>query len=100
VPARGLTNEVHRGLELNVPGRELRLRLTRRIQWHQQKTDMLITQMRKVMEVEREAGDDLLDVIGRYETPRLPLKKRLTKHQERAAFLAFIRDRLVDAGWT
>lgn len=86
---------VVRGLELEVSGRELGVRLSDRIRWHRERGDALLAQIKKLGEVEREAGADLA-VFGRYDSPRDTLENKLREHQERAAFLAFVRDH-VDA---
>ena len=89
-----LPREATRGIQLNVPGRELVVRLGERIRWHRERADALILQMKKVAEVEREAADDLLDILGQYASPRKPLEKRVREHQDRAAFLTFLRDHI------
>ena len=86
------------GIRLTVNGRELAVRIGERIRWHRERGDILIQQMKKLTEVERSAADDLAYMLGRYESPRALLEKRLREHEERATFLAFVRDHLaVDA---
>lgn len=84
--------EAIRGIQLNVPGRELVVRLADRIRWHRERADALISQMTKLAKVEHEAADDLIGALGRYESPRSILEKRVREHQERATFLTFVRD--------
>jgi hypothetical protein len=84
--------EVIRGIDLDVPGRELVVRIGERIRWHRQRADVLIEQLKKLSDVEQNAADDLANILGRYESPRAILEKRLRHHQERATVLAFIRD--------
>jgi hypothetical protein len=91
-PALSANREAIRGIQLNVPGRELVIRLTERIRWHRERADTLIMQMKKLADVEREAADDLVGVLGHYESPRKPLEKRVREHQDRATFLTFMRD--------
>jgi len=79
---------------LTVNGRELAVRIGERIRWHRERGDTLIQQMKKLSEVEQSAAEDLATVLGRYESPRAVLEKRLREHQDRAAFLAFVRDHL------
>ena len=86
--------EVIRGITLTVSGRELAVRLGERIRWHRERGDTLIEQMIKLSEVERSAAEDLANVLGRYESPRAILEKRLREHQDRATFLAFVRDHI------
>jgi hypothetical protein len=86
--------EAIRGIHLDVPGRELAVRLTERIRWHRERADALIAQMKKVVDVEREAADDLVGLLGRYESPRASLEKKVREHQERASFLTFVRDHI------
>jgi hypothetical protein len=81
-----------RGLHLDVSGRELAVRLSERIRWHHERADALIAQMKKLRDVEQEAGNDLVGVLGRYESPRVALEKKVREHQERAGFLMFVRD--------
>ena len=83
------------GIRLTVNGRELAVRIAERIRWHRERGDILIQQMKKLTEVERSAADDLAFMLGRYESPRALLEKRLHEHEERATFLAFVRDHLV-----
>lgn len=88
----GLKRETIRGIQLNVPGRELVVRLTDRIRWHRERADALIAQMTKLAQVEHEAADDLVGALGRYDSPRSVLEKNVREHQERATFLTFVRD--------
>jgi hypothetical protein len=87
--------EIVHGIKLTVSGRELGVRLTDRIRWHRERGDALVTQMKRLEDVERDAGDDLANVLGRYDSPRVALDKKLREHQERASFLAFVRDHIV-----
>ncbi len=87
-----LKREAVRGIQLNVPGRELVVRLADRIRWHRERADALIAQMTKLAQVEHEAADDLVGVLGRYDSPRVALEKKVREHQERATFLTFVRD--------
>ena len=82
------------GISLTVNGRELAVRIAERIRWHRDRGDALIQQMKKLIEVERSAADDLAYMLGRYESPRAILEKRLREHEERATFLAFVRDHI------
>lgn len=50
--------------------------------------------MKKLGEIERDAADEIANVIGRYESPRIILEKKLREHQERASFLMFLRDHI------
>lgn len=86
--------DVINGIALVVNGRELVVRLGERIRWHRERGDRLIAQMAKLADIERTAADDLATLLGRYESPRALLEKRLREHQDRATFLAFIRDHL------
>jgi hypothetical protein len=86
--------EVIRGIALSVNGRELAVRIAERIRWHRERGDTLIEQLKKLAEVERSAAEDLANVLGRYESPRAILEKRLREHRDRATFLAFVRDHL------
>ena len=80
-------------ITVTVNGRELAVRVGERIRWHRERGDALITQMKKLTEVERGAAEDLATILGgRYESPRGALERRLREHQDRATFLAFIRD--------
>jgi len=92
-PTRPL--DVIHGIRLEVTGSELAVRLEQRIRWHRDRNDALIGQMKKLAEVERDAANELANTIGRYESPRLVLEKRVREHQERASFLAFLRDHIV-----
>jgi hypothetical protein len=82
------------GLKLQVRGRELAVRIGERIRWHRARGDALIAQMKKLGEIERDAADELENVIGQYESPRIILDKKLREHQERASFLTFLRDHI------
>jgi hypothetical protein len=84
--------EVVQGIRLQVTGRELAVRLGERIRWHRERGDALIEQMKKLTEVERGAADELANILGRYESPRVILEKKLREHHERASFLTFLRD--------
>ena len=92
---RPVQPETIQGIRLTVNGRELTVRIAERIRWHRERSDILIQQMKKLTEVERSAADDLAYMLGRYESPRALLEKRLREHEERASFLAFVRDHLV-----
>ena len=92
---RAVQPETIQGIRLTVNGRELTVRIAERIRWHRERSDILIQQMKKLTEVERSAADDLAYMLGRYESPRALLEKRLREHEERASFLAFVRDHLV-----
>jgi hypothetical protein len=92
---RPVQPEPIQGIRLTVNGRELTVRIAERIRWHRERADILIQQMKKLTEVERSAADDLAYMLGRYESPRGLLEKRLREHEERASFLAFVRDHLV-----
>jgi hypothetical protein len=92
---RTVQPETIQGIRLTVNGRELTVRIAERIRWHRERSDILIQQMKKLTEVERSAADDLAYMLGRYESPRALLEKRLREHEERASFLAFVRDHLV-----
>ena len=92
---RPVQPEPIQGIRLTVNGRELTVRIAERIRWHRERADILIQQMKKLTEVERSAADDLAYMLGRYESPRALLEKRLREHEERASFLAFVRDHLV-----
>ncbi|HEY0871957.1 MAG TPA: hypothetical protein VGD94_00690 [Vicinamibacterales bacterium] len=87
--------EVIEGIIVAVNGRELAVRVGERIRWHRERGDSLIAQMKKLTEVERSAAEDLAAMLGgRYESPRGVLERRLREHQDRATFLAFIRDHI------
>ena len=86
--------EVINGIRLTVNGRELAVRVGERIRWHRERGDILIEQMKKLAEVELTAAEDLANILGRYESPRAIMEKRLREHQDRAVFLAFIRDHI------
>jgi hypothetical protein len=90
VPAR----EVIDGIKLTVNGRELAVRISERIRWHRERGDNLIEQTKKLSEVESSAAEDLATVLGRYDSPRTIIEKRLRDHQDRAVFLSFIRDHI------
>lgn len=82
------------GLTLKVAGRELSVRLGERVRWHRERADVLIEQLAKLGEVERAARDDLDKILGRFDSPRGTMEKALREHQERANYLAFVRDHL------
>jgi hypothetical protein len=84
--------EVVEGIRLQVSGRELGVRLGERIRWHRERGDALIEQMKKLTDLELGAADALTGTLGRYESPRAVLEKKLHEHQERASFLTFLRD--------
>ena len=86
------SREVVQGIRLQVTGRELAVRLSERIRWHRERGDALIDQMKRLTEVERGAAEELANVLGRYESPRVILEKKFREHRERASFLAFLRD--------
>jgi hypothetical protein len=86
------TREIIQGIRLQVTGRELVVRLGERIRWHRERGDALIEQMKKLTEVERDAADELANVLGRCESPCVILEKKLREHQERASVLTFMRD--------
>ena len=93
--SRRVEREVINGITVTVNGRELAVRVGERIRWHRERGDALITQMKKLTEVERGAAEDLATILGgRYESPRGALERRLREHQDRATFLAFIRDHI------
>jgi hypothetical protein len=50
--------------------------------------------MTKLAEIERNAVDDLVTILGRYKSPRALMEKRLREHQDKATFLAFVRDHI------
>src|SRR5262249_51733485 len=91
---RPTPGEVVRGINLTVSGRELAVRLTERIRWHRERGDALLVQMKKLLEVEREAGEDLANALAGDNSPRATVDKKLREHQERASFLTFIRDHI------
>lgn len=92
---RAAEREVIHGITVAVNGRELAVRVGERIRWHRERGDALIAQMKKLTEVERSAAEDLAALLGgRYESPRGALERRLREHQDRATFLAFIRDHI------
>lgn len=93
VPAQSL--DVIHGIRLQVTGGELAVRLEQRIRWHRDRNDALIGQMKKLAEVEHETANELANTLGRYESPRIALEKRVREHQERASFLSFLRDHIV-----
>jgi hypothetical protein len=82
------------GLALRVTGRELAVRLGERVRWHRERADVLIEQLVKLGEVDRAAADDLATSLSRFESPRGTMEKALREHQERATYLAFVRDHL------
>lgn len=86
--------DVVQGLRLHVSGRELTVRLGERIRWHRDRADALIEQMKKLSDVERAATDELAKALTRYDSPRTLIEKQLREHQERASFLAFLRDHI------
>jgi hypothetical protein len=88
-------DEVIDGIAVTIKGRELAVRVGERIRWHRERGDRLIEQMKKLVEVERSAAEDFVTMLGRYDSPRAMLEKRLRDHQERARFLAFIRDHIL-----
>jgi hypothetical protein len=92
--ATGTSPELIAGINVTIKGRELAIRIGERIRWHRERGDVLIQQMKKLTEVERSASDDLAFMLGRYTSPRALLEARLREHEERAAFLAFVRDHL------
>ena len=95
IASRPAEREVINGITVTVNGRELAVRIAERIRWHRERGDALITQMKKLTEVERSAAEDLATILGgRYESPRGALERRLREHQDRATFLAFIRDHI------
>jgi len=93
-PSLPQSRDVVQGLKLQVRGRELAVRIGERIRWHRARGDALIAQMKKLGEIERDAADELENVIGQYESPRIILDKKLREHQERASFLTFLRDHI------
>jgi len=84
--------EVVHGIKLDVTGRELGIRLDVRIRWHRERGDALLAQMKKLGEVDHDAGDALANALGRYDSPRAVLEKKLREHRDRAGFLTFVRD--------
>lgn len=92
-PTAALTpREIVQGIRLQVTGRELAVRLGERIRWHRERGDALIDQLKKLTDLEREAADTFTQLLGRYDSPRAALQKKLHEHQERASFLTFLRD--------
>jgi hypothetical protein len=87
--------DVIQGIRLQVTGSELAMRLEQRIRWHRDRNDALNGQMKKFAEIERDAANELANGIGRYESPRIVLEKKVREHQERASFLMFLRDHIV-----
>jgi hypothetical protein len=94
-PSAAASGELIAGITITIKGRELAVRIADRIRWHRERGDMLIQQMRKLTELERTAAEDLAYMLGRYESPRALLEKRLRDHEQRASFLAFVRDHIV-----
>ena len=82
------------GISVTINGRELAVRIEQRIRFHRERADILIQQMKKLLEVERTTADDLPYMLGRYDSPRALLEMRLRRHEERATFLAFIHDHI------
>ena len=76
-PSLPQSRDVVQRLKLQVRGRELAVRLGERIRWHRARGDALIAQMKKLGEIEHDAADELEDVIGRYESPRIILDRKL-----------------------
>ncbi len=62
--------EIVQDLRRHVTGKELAVRLAERIRWHRERGDVLIQQMKKLGEVEREAADELAKALSGYESPR------------------------------
>jgi hypothetical protein len=77
-----------------VTGRELSVRLGERVRWHRGRADVLIEQLAKLGEVERAVRDDLDTLLARLKSPRGTLERAMRAHQERAVYLAFVRDHL------
>jgi hypothetical protein len=92
--ATRMSHEPIRGIALTVNGRELAVRIGERIRWHRERGDTLIEQMKKLTDVERTAAEDLANILGRYDSPRMILEKRLREHRDRATFLTFVRDHI------
>ena len=86
--------EMIQGIRLQVRGSELAVRLDERIRWHRARNDSLIAEMKKLADIERDGGSELATLIRCNESPRATLEKRLREHQERASFLAFLRDHI------
>jgi hypothetical protein len=86
--------QIVQGIRLNVTGRELAVRLGERIRWHRERGDALIEQMKRLPDLERDGVHDLATVLGHYDSPRHFLERKLREHQERASFLAFLRDHI------
>ena len=86
--------EIIDGIKLTVNGRELAVRISERIRWHRERGDILVAQMKKLADVEVNAAEDLATILGRYESPRVLMEKRLREHHDRAVFLAFVRDHI------
>ena len=94
VPVIRPAGEVIDGIKLTVNGQELAVRIGERIRWHRDRGDLLIQHMAKLAQVERNAAEDLSTMLGRYESPRAIMERRLREHQDKATFLAFVRDHI------
>jgi hypothetical protein len=78
------SREIIHGIQLQVSGRELVVRVGERMRWHRQRADLLIEQLPQLKE-----GDEPADG-----SRAALLVKKLRDHQQRAAFLTFLRDHL------
>lgn|SRR5689334_16291749 len=94
LPVSGRGQDVIHGIRVQVRGSELAVRLNERIRWHHGRNDALIGDMKKLADLERDGRSELATVMGRYESPRAMLEEKLREHQDRAAFLTFLRDHI------
>jgi hypothetical protein len=90
------SREVIHGIALQVSGRELGVRLAERMRWHRGRADALIQQLKKLEDAETALAGDVDDGLGRFQSPRPALEKKLRDHRERATFLGFLRDHIND----
>lgn len=94
LPASSRVQDVVHGIKVQVRGSELAVRLSERIRWHHERNDALIGDMKKLADLERDGASEFATVMQRYESPRVRLEAKLREHQDRAAFLTFLRDHI------
>jgi len=85
--------EIIYGIKLDIRGSQLASRLAARIEWHQKRQEAVATQIARLTETA--SGDEGAPIaIRQRDSLRLGLERQLAEHEQRATFLAFLRDHL------
>jgi hypothetical protein len=77
-----------------VRGKDLAVRLSARIEWHRQREKAVRTQLQQLSDTARDDARTTALANNQRDALRMGLERKLGDHQQRAEFLAFLRDHL------